>query len=277
MLRALLVAVALAAAMAHAGAPRRIVSLSPFITEAVYAVGAGAELVGVSEYSDYPEAAKKLPTVAGATGIAWEKLAALRPDLVFAWKDTLRDADLERFAQLRIPVVVLTGRRLDDVPATLRAVAASMGREPPPAASAFEQRIAGQRAQYAGKARVTVLLEIQHRPLMTIAGEHFMNDALAVCGADNVFISLPGVAPEVSWEQLMARDPQAIVGAGAPGNERDFRDRWREHATLRAVKSNALVYVNGDHFYRPTVRLADGIEALCRGIDEVRRAATRGR
>ena len=249
---------------------KRIVTLSPFITEAAFAVGAGAEIVGVSEYSDYPEAAKKLPPVSGALGVSWEKLAALKPDLAFAWKDTLREGDLERYAQLRIPVFVLSGRRLNDVPRTLRAVAAMTGRSPPAAAMSFELRVAKVRAANSGKPRVGVLLEIQHRPLMTVAGEHFMNDALAVCGADNVFAALPGVAPEVSWEQVMARNPQAIVGAGAPENEKDFRDRWKDHPTLRAVKSGALVYVNGDHFYRPTVRLADGIESLCGKINGLR-------
>jgi iron complex transport system substrate-binding protein len=68
----------------------------------------------------------------------------------------------------------------------------------------------------------------------------------------------------------MARNPMAIVGAGAPQNEQAFRDRWGEHATLSAVKNGAFVYVNGDHFFRPSPRLADGIEALCRGIDAVR-------
>ena len=257
--------------LAPVGSGKRIVALSPFITEAVYAAGAGAELVGVSEYSDYPEAAKRLPPVSGALGVEWEKLAALKPDLAFAWKDTLRDNDLERFAQLRIPVFVVSGRRLDDVPRLLRTVAAMTGRPPPPAAMSFELRITKLRVANAAKPRVPVLLEIQHRPLMTIAGLHFMNDALAACGAQNVFADLPGVAPEVSWEQLMARDPQAIVGAGAPENEKDFVARWKDHPTLRAVKTGALVYVNGDHFYRPTVRLADGIEALCRGIDRIRK------
>lgn len=252
------------------GAGKRLVSLSPFITEAVAAVNAWPELVGVSEFSDYPPYVRSLPKVSGSNGIAWEKLAAVRPDFVFAWKDSLRDGDLERFAQLNIPVFVLSGRRLEDVTRTVRAVAFMAGRNAPESLALFEQRIAKLRAENAVKPRVPVLVEIQHRPLMTIAGEHFINDALAVCGAENVFASLPGVAPEVKWEALMARDPAAIVGAGAPANEAAFRERWAEHKTLRAVKANALVYVNGDQLYRPTLRLADGIESLCRQINAIR-------
>lgn len=253
------------------GAGRRVVALSPFITEAVFAIGGGFELVGVSEFSDYPPYARNIAKVSGAAGVAWEKLAAVRPDLAFAWKDSLREGDLERFGQLGIKVFVLSGRRLDDVPKAMRSIAWIMGRNPPDAIAAFEKRIGDLRQQYAGKPRLAVLLEVQHRPLITVAGEHFMNDALAVCGAENAFAALPGVAPQVPWELLMARDPAAIVGAGAPQSEPAFRERWGEHATLRAVKDGALVYVNGDHFYRPTPRLADGIEALCKGIDAVRK------
>jgi iron complex transport system substrate-binding protein len=257
--------------VAQVGAGKRIVALSPFITEAVFSIGAGFELVGVSEFSDYPPYARTITKVSGSAGVAWERLAAVRPDLVFAWKDSLRGGDLERFKELGIAVFVMAGRRLDDVPRAMRSAAWMLGRNPPDAIAAFEKRVADLRAQNAVKPRVTVLLEVQHRPLLTVAGEHFMNDALAVCGADNAFASLPGVAPEVSWELLMARNPMAIVGAGAPQNEQAFRDRWGEHATLSAVKNGAFVYVNGDHFFRPSPRLADGIEALCRGIDAVRK------
>lgn len=253
------------------GAGKRIATLSPFLTEAVAAVNAWPELVAVSEFSDFPPYVKSLPKVAGSAGISWEKLAATRPDIVFAWKDSLREGDLERFEQLRIPVFVVSGRRLEDVPRTVRTVALLVGRAAPPSVALFEERIAKLRAENAARPKVTALLEIQHRPLLTIAGEHFMNDALAVCNAENPFKGLPGVAPEVSWEALMAADPMAVVGAGAPQNEAAFRDRWAEHKTLRAVKNNALVYVNGDQLYRPTLRLADGIAALCAGIDRVRK------
>ncbi|APV50469.1 hypothetical protein BWI17_12665 [Betaproteobacteria bacterium GR16-43] len=254
------------------GFGKRLVALSPFLTEAVFAVNAGFELVGVSERSDYPARARSITVVSGSNGISWEKLAAVRPDMVFAWKDGIKEGDLERFEKLRIPVFVLAGRRLDDVPRTINAVAFITGRAPPAGLVApFEQRIAQLRSENASKPKVPVLLEIQHRPLMTIGGEHFMNDALGVCGAENVFAALPGVAPLVPPEALMAKDPQAIVGAGAPQNEAEFRERWKDYATLRAVKANALVYVNGDQFYRPTLRLADGIEQLCRGLDAVRK------
>ncbi|QJR15714.1 cobalamin-binding protein [Usitatibacter palustris] len=270
-MRAWLAALA-ALGLATGAQAQRIVSLSPFLTEAVYAVGAGDKLIAVSEFSDYPPEAKKLPTISNAVGISWEKLAVLKPDIALIWADSLKEGDRERFARVGARVEVFAGRRLDDVPRTLREVARLTGQAgDPESARAFEQRIAALRRANAGKPRISAFLEIQHRPLMTIAGDHYMNDALAICGAENPFASLPGVAPEVSWEAMLARDPAVIVGAGSPEGEKAFRERWKERPTLRAVRNDAFVYVNGDHFYRPTPRLADGVEALCRGIDALRR------
>lgn len=263
-----------AAILAFAGAAQaqRLVALAPFLTEAVYAVGAGDKLVAVSEFSDYPPAAKSLPAVANAIGVSWEKLAALKPDVILAWGDMVKEGDRERFARVGARLVVFAGRRLDDIPRTLREVSSLAGLGPdPPAARAFEARIATLREANRGRLPVEAFLEIQHRPLMTLAGDHYMSDALAVCGARNAFADLPGVAPAVSWETLLARDPAVIVGAGAPDGESAFRARWSDHATLSAVRSGALVYLDGDRFYRPTPRLADAIEALCGKLAKLRR------
>src|SRR5262249_19208020 len=72
---------------------KRIVTLAPFLTELTFSAGAGERLVGVSAYSDYPEAAKKLPQVATAISLSLEPLLALQPDLVLAWRDTIRSED----------------------------------------------------------------------------------------------------------------------------------------------------------------------------------------
>lgn len=87
-----------------AGPAERIVSLAPHITELLYAAGAGNRVVGAVAYSDYPAAASTLPRVGGYSAIDMEAVAALRPDLVIAWKSGNRDAHLERFAALGIPV-----------------------------------------------------------------------------------------------------------------------------------------------------------------------------
>ena len=117
---------------------------------------------------------------------------------------------------------------------------------------------------YAGKPKLTALLEIWNRPLTTIAGRHFMNEALEICGAENVFQDLHGVAPEVAWEEVYRRDPEIVVGASSAASPEEFRANWRERPTLKAV------FVQADRIQRLTARTPDGIADLCEAIARVR-------
>jgi iron complex transport system substrate-binding protein len=249
---------------------QRIVTLAPFLTELVYSAGAGDRVVGVSAYSDYPPEAAKLPQVASAAGNSIESIAALHPDLVLAWNDSIRAEDVERIARLGPRVFVAKARGLADVPRLLAAIGTLAGVDTRPLAAAYDARLAGLRAEYAGRPEIGVFLEIWSHPLTTISGRHFMNEALAICRARNVFADLPGVAPEVSWEEVYARDPAIVVGVGSAASAAEFRAAWRAHPTLAAVKSDRLVFVAPDRLQRPTVRTPEGIAELCTALDAVR-------
>jgi iron complex transport system substrate-binding protein len=210
--------------------------------------------------------------VASAAGLSIERLAALRPDLVLAWKDSIRPEEVERLARLGPAVYVAQARSLEDVPRTLRAIGVLAGVDTRPISSRYETELARLRREYSHRAEVPVFLEIWSQPLTTVSGRHPMNEALAICGARNVFADLPGVAPEVSWEALYARDPAAIVGVGAAPTEARFRAQWAEHATLSAVREGRLLFVSPDRLQRTTTRTPAGIAQLCEAIDRVREA-----
>jgi iron complex transport system substrate-binding protein len=249
---------------------QRIVTLAPFLTELAFAAGLGDRVVGVSAYSDYPPEAKRLPQVADANGPLAEPLAALHPDLVLAWRDSIRAEEIERLAHLVPAVFVARARTLEDVPRLLASIGTLAGVDTGGLSRAYQERLASLRGRYARRRTVPVFLEIWSRPLTTISGRHFMNEALAICGARNVFANLPGVAPEVSWEALYARDPPVIVGVGSAPTEAAFRASWSEHRTLAAVREGRLVFVAPDRLQRPTTRTPEGIAELCAAIDRVR-------
>jgi len=249
---------------------KRIVTLAPFLTELVFTAGAGDRVVGVSAYSDYPPAAKKLPQVSSALSWSLEEIAALRPDLVLAWRDNMRPEDVSRLTAFGIAVYVADARNFEDVPRALEAIGRLVGRDTSGAVGAYRDKLARLRLQYESKPRVTALLEIWHSPLTTIAGRHFMNEALEICGAKNVFADLSGVAPVVGWEEVILRDPDVIVGINSAGSEKDFRAAWSERATLRAVMQRHLVYADADRLQRLTARTPDGVASLCAAIDRVR-------
>lgn len=250
---------------------RRIVALAPFLTELAFSAGVGDRVVGASAFSDYPPPARGLPQVASSAGIAMEPLAALRPDLVLAWTDTTRPEDIARIERFGAAVFVARARRIEDVPRLLEALGRLAQADVAAPAREFRARIAALRDEYASRPRVTALVEVWHQPLTTVGGEHWIDEALGICGARNAFGDLPGVAPQVDLELVYRRDPQAIVGMGRPGEDAPFRARWQQRPALAAVREGHLAYVDADLVQRPTLRLPRGVAQLCEGIDRARR------
>jgi iron complex transport system substrate-binding protein len=249
---------------------RRVVTLAPFLTEIAYEVGSGSRVVAVSEHSDWPEPARALPQVGNAFNFSLERIAALHPDLVLVWKDSVRAADIEHLEGFGARVAVIQARTLDEVPRALATVAELTGGDARGATREYQAKLASLRARHASMPALAVLLEIWHQPLTTIGGVHFMNEALAVCGARNAFADLPGVAPVVPWEEVYRRDPDAIVAVSEGVRQADFVAAWRERPTLAAVRANRLVFVPPDRLERPSARLADGVADLCHALDRVR-------
>jgi len=249
---------------------RRILTLAPSITEAAFAVGAGPGVVGASAHSDHPPEATRLPVVSSSAGIDLEAVARLSPDLVIAWRDSFRVESIPRLEALGARVYVDASRTLADVPRLLRDVAVLTGRDAESAVRAYEARLEALRQARAGRDPVRVFLDISFRPLMTVGGRHFMTEALSLCGAQNVFADLAEPAPLVSWEELFARRPQAIVAAGPPAGEAAFRHSWAGQPGLEAVRRGKLAYVPSTALGRPSPRVVEGIEALCVAIDKVR-------
>jgi iron complex transport system substrate-binding protein len=250
---------------------RRIATLAPSLTEAAFAVGAGSRLVGVSAWSDYPPEAAGLPVLASAFAIDMESLARHSPDLVIAWKDSFRAADIGRLEALGARVFVIQSRTLADIPRLLAVIASLSGGDAGPATRDFQSRLAAVRARHAGRQPVRLFLEISHRPLMTVAGGHFMGEAIEACGAVNIFADRGEVAPLVSWEELFARNPDAIVGTGPEGGESGFRESWTARTGLEAVRRGKLGYVASRALGRPSPRVVEGIEALCLVVDRMRK------
>lgn len=246
--------------------PQRIVSLAPHVTELLYAVGAGAQLVGVDSASDFPAPAKNLPRIGDYSRVNFERVAALKPDLVMGWRSGNRAADLYRLKQMGIPVLLTDAHRLTDIARLLRVVgrASAHPAEGERAAHDFEIRLDKLRARYATTSARRVFYQVWDKPLMTIGGSHWINDAIALCGGQNIFADLKTAAPLVSLEAVLTRAPEIIVsGTDAP----DVRAMWQRFPRVPAVQRNALVRINADALHRPTPRVLEGVRALCAEIE----------
>ena len=249
------------------GAPaRRIVSLAPHLTELVYAAGAGERLVGALEHSDYPREARALPRVGSETGIDIEALMALRPDLVVAWPNAGSVRTVNRIAELGLPVFRSEPRELGDIASTLErfGVLAGTAERAREAAEAFRKRAATLEARYSQRPKVRVFYQVWDRPLITVNGDHVISKVMRMCGGENVFASLPLIAPQIDREAVVRADPQAIISSGAS------LEGWKAFPGLAAVKNAHLYAIAPDLIQRHTPRLLDGAERLCALLEQVR-------
>ncbi|WP_157267583.1 cobalamin-binding protein [Azohydromonas aeria] len=251
---------------------RRIVSLAPHLTELLFAAGLGERVVGVDAWSDFPAAARRLPRVGDSAQLDLERIVALRPDLVLVWADGTAARQLQRLQALKLPLYFSRLQRLEDVAATLRRLGtlADTPATAEAAARRYEDGLSALRRQYAGRRELRVFYQVWKRPLLTVNGAHFISQALALCGARNVFAGLGPLTPTVSEEAVVAADPDAIAASRQDSGGDAPLARWREIGALRAVRHDALLLLDADTLHRPTDRLLQGATELCRRLDEVR-------
>ena len=257
---------------------RRIVSLAPHVTEQLFAAGAGDRLVAVSEYSDYPEPAKRLPQVASSTGVDLERVLALNPDLVVAWRLEATSAALARLEALGLPVFYSDPRRLAQIPGSIEALGELAGTAGTARALAdsLRKQLNELSAQYRSKRPVSVFYQISERPLMSLGGRQFVSDAIELCGGRNVFADSALMAPQVNIEAVLAADPEAIITASASPSDRSWQALWRRFPGMRAVRADNLYAVPTNEMHRHGPRAIGATALLCGYIDEARlKAASR--
>ncbi|MGQ9426708.1 cobalamin-binding protein [Gilvimarinus sp. F26214L] len=251
---------------------RRIVALAPHAVENTYSAGAGDLLVAAVEHSDYPAAARRLPRVGGFNTVSLEAIVASEPDLVIAWATGTNGALIEQLSRLGIPVYADEPRELEDIARSIRDIGRLTGREARSAAAAdrFLGGLDALRKRYSGLPLRRVFYQVWNQPLQTVNGEHIISHLLAACGAQNIFADAAPLAPTISLEEVLTRDPDVILASGSGVERPDWLDDWRRFPGLKAVRNEQLLFVPADYLQRHTVRLLEGAQMLCRQIDEAR-------
>lgn len=260
--------------------PLRIVSVSPGATEMLFAAGAGSQVIATVEYSAQPPAARRVPRIGDGIAVDMERLVALRPDVVVVWPGGGNPAQREKIATLGIPIYQQQVERLAELPASLRRLGALTGTDAAAeqAARDLDARLAALRKTYAAGAggtgkRPTVLLQVWNRPIYTVGGRHLMSDALALCGARNVFADLPEAGPVVDTEAVIARNPDIILAAAPLGEGAAWVADWKRFGSLAAVRSGRVVAFEDQALSRLGPSVIGATENLCRTIAAVSRGS----
>lgn len=250
---------------------QRVITLGPHLTEQVFAIGAGAQVVGVSRYSDFPAEAKQLPIVGDAVAVHHETIATLKPDLILVWRTGFPDRARAPLQAMGVPVFDSEIRSVADLARSLRTIGQLLGRAEAGEAQAkqVEQQWAQLQADYAARKPVRVFYQLWHQPLMTINREHLIHQAITACGGTNIFGELPTFTPTVSWEAAVQRNPQVIAMAGAPSDHPE-QGQWPRFPGVEAVKHQRFAMIDGDLIGRMGPRFVQGARQLCEAIDKAR-------
>jgi iron complex transport system substrate-binding protein len=250
----------------------RVVSLAPHITEIVFAAGAGAQLVGAVDYSDYPQAAQDIQRIGSYNNVSYETLVALQPDLVLSWRSGNGSEVVERLESLGMKVYVDEPKTLEDVAHSLRVVGRLTGNENSAEAAAqmFLQQLLHLREAYSTGQEVSVYYQIWDEPLLTLNGKHLISDVIRLCGGRNVFADAIPLVSRISVESVIKADPQVIIASGMDKARPEWLDAWRQWTSMTAVKNGQLYFVPPDVLQRHTPRIIEGATLLCEELQRAR-------
>lgn len=238
----------------------RVVALAPGLTELAFA--AGITPVGVSAYSDYPPEALAIEQVANWQGINVERIIALKPDLVLAWRDGNPQRQVEQLRAFGIQIVWMEPTTVEQVIAALRQLKAW---SPSPsqadrAATKLEQQLAALHKRYDGAPHKAVFLQFGQRPLFTTSGNTLQNQILRLCGGENIFSDSRVPWPQVSREQVLLRHPAIIVTGGDAARISVVKAFWQPQLKI------PVIALNEDWLSRAGPRIILAAQQLCREL-----------
>lgn len=263
-------------AQPNAAPAKRVISLVPALTEILFAIGAGPQVIAVSSFDDDPPEVMKLPRVGALLDPDTERILSMRPDLVLTYGS---QADLEKqLAAGGIRTFSFRHGGLADVSRTIRAMGELTGHAAQAArvVAGIEQRLEAVRARVAGRPRPKTLLVLGREPesmrqVNASGGIGFLHELVELAGGRNVFSDVQRQAVHASTEMLIARAPEVILELHytrelKPGEMERERDAWRRLPSLPAVKARRVHLLVGDHLVVPGPRIAAAAEELARAI-----------
>jgi len=248
----------------------RIVSLAPNLTELVYTVGAGQQLVGVSAWSDYPRAVLDLPVIGDAFTVDQEQLALAKPDLLLVWESGTPAHVVDELRDIGYNVVSIRTRELDDVADALMQIGELTGHveEAANAAAAYRGELKSLRDRYQSLPSIRVFYQVAARPLYTISNEHYISELISICGGDNIFKDLSDLAPTVDVEAVVDRDPEVMLASTDAGD--DAFEEWRRWPDIAANRIGNLYLLPADEIGRATTRVIVAGNAMCMALQQAR-------
>lgn len=243
---------------------RRIVSLAPSLTESLFAIGAGALVVGRTTFCDYPAEALRIAEVGGMTNPSIERVVALTPDLVVVSMEGNLREDARRLNDLGIPVYVSNPRTLTGIYHSLEHLALLSGHREEGNRLIDSLRLRERLLKgNAPAAHPSVLFFVSLHPLMAAGANTLLDDLLRRAGGKNLAAPLRGHYPPISREAVLTHDPEVILCTSEiMAGPEELLQLFPEWSQLQAIRKGKIVPIDADVISRPGPRALQGLELL---------------
>ncbi|KAF0230952.1 MAG: iron complex transport system substrate-binding protein [bacterium] len=247
--------------------PKRIISLAPSITEILFALDLGQQVVGVTSYCNYPTQAAKITQVSDTLHPNLEMVISLKPDLVLISTASQLEQFMAKLSEVGIPVFVIKSQSVEGVLNSIELVGqiTSHKTQARDLTVSLKKRLEAVKAQVQGQTPPKVFFIVGTEPLITAGKPAFVTDLINLAGGKSISDDVSTEWPAYSIESVIARGPEIILSPGA----HNFDDTKSVKATLPkglevtpAVRNEQTYQIDGDLILRPGPRIIDGLEQM---------------
>jgi iron complex transport system substrate-binding protein len=253
---------------ANAAAPMRIVSLAPSVTETLFALGAGPDVVGVSQYCDYPPQVRDLPRAGSFLTPNLEAIIALRPTLVVGLELSSNVRQIRALSSMGYPVLLVSDDSLQQIETSIETVGARINRQSEAhqlvaqiqaQIAAIEQRLAKVKPQRA-------LMLVGHQPIVAVGAGTYLDELMRIARADNIAAAAGQQWPQLSMEYIIAMRPQVVLDGSMGTEPLPSSGFWERYPQIPAVRDHRVFGYGQDPMLHAGPRVGQSLEIIARMI-----------
>ncbi|HZC46627.1 MAG TPA: helical backbone metal receptor, partial [Candidatus Acidoferrum sp.] len=253
---------------ANAAAPMRIVSLAPSVTEDLFALGAGPEVVGVSQYCDYPPQVRDLPRVGSFLTPNLEAIIALRPTLVVGLELSSDVRQIRALNSMGYPVLLVSDDSLQQIENSIEKVGARINRDDQAhrLVAQIQAQIAAIQKRLADVRPLRALMLVGHQPIVAVGRGTFLDELMRLARADNIAAAAGEQWPHLGMEFIIAMRPEVILDGAMGTDPLSSSDFWEKYPTIPAVRDHRVLGYAEDPMLHAGPRVGQSLEIIARKI-----------
>ena len=256
------------ASPANAAARMRIVSLAPSVTETLFALGAGPDVVGVSQYCDYPPQVRDLPRVGSFLTPNLEAIIALRPTLVVGLELSSDVRQIRALNSMGYPVLLVSDDSLQQIETSIETVGARINRqrEAHRLVAQIQTQIAAVQQRLANVKPERALMLVGHQPIVAVGAGTYLDELMRIARADNIAADVGEQWPHLSMEYIIAMRPEVVLDGSMGTDASASSGFWEKYPAIPAVRDHRVFGYAQDPILHAGPRVGQSLEIIARMI-----------